>query len=378
MALEDLWYRKDRTKRPGYGKGLRWRVVWDDAGKRRSKSFANKDLAKAFQTSIDHQIRSGTYVSQANGKTLVRELLGVWESSLIRLKPSTLGEVKTLVRTRYTPKWGGTKVAEVKRRDVQEWVHELHHSGLAGRTVDTVYGWFRTFMTWCVDQGYLAVNPCQKIVLPRGHSKEHVYLTPAQVRALIDAMHPHYRLFTEFLVTTGARFGEAAELRVKDLDLPHRRANINRAVTRGVVGTPKSHKRRSVPLTEDITARLGESTAGRGREDLVFTTVRGAQLEDNNWRHHYFAPAAKAAKMPPGLTPHSLRHTTASLLARSGASIKALQTMLGHADAKITLQIYSGLYAEELDDLSLRLGGMLAATHVERKTPELPSAGAGS
>lgn len=376
--IEDLWLRKDKTRRPNYGKGLRWRVVWQDGEHRRSKSFANKDAARAHLTNIEHKQRSGVYVSESNRKALVGDLLTAWEASLIRLKPSTAGEVQLLIRARYVPKWGKTKLGDVTRRAVQDWVHELHHSGLSGRTVDTVYGWFRTFMTWCVDQEYVAVNPCQKIVLPRGESREHVYLTPAQVRALIDAMHPHYKLFTEFLVTTGARFGEAAELRVKDLDLKHQRANINRAITRGTVGTPKNHKRRSVPLTADITDRLAEATAGRGREDLVFTTVRGRQLEGHNWRKDYFKPAAEASGMPPGLTPHSLRHTTASLLARSGASIKALQTMLGHADAKITLQIYSGLYADELDDLGMRLGGMLAATHVQRMTPELPSVGAGS
>ena len=380
-AIEDLWVRRDKTRRPNYGKGLRWRVVYKDGSARRSKSFANKDAARAFLTSVEHKQRSGEYVPQENRKTLIGELLPAWEASLIRLKPSTRGEIATLVRSRIAPKWGARRVGEVTRREVQEWVHELHEAGLAGRTVDTVYGWFRAFYTWCVDQGSVPVSPCTRITLPRGHSREHIYLTPAQVAALIGCMDPRYRLFVEFLVTTGLRFGEAAELRVKDLDLPQRRATVNRAVTRGKVGTPKSHKRRSVPLTAGVAARLAEHVAGAGRDDLVFTTARGAQLEANNWRVRYFAPAARAANLPAGVRPHDLRHTTASLLVRSGASVKALQNMLGHADAQVTLSTYAGLYADELEDLGARMGGLLepnAVTHDGHMAPEVPRGSGGA
>lgn len=380
-SVEDLWVRKDKTRRPNYGKGLRWRVVYTDNDKRRSKSFANKDAARAFLTSIEHKQRSGEYVSQDNRRVLIGELLPAWESSLIRLKPSTRGEIATLVRSRIVPKWGRRRVGEVTRQDVQEWVHELHDTGLAGRTVDTVYGWFRAFYTWCTDQGSVSVSPCTRITLPRGNSREHVYLDPEQVAGLIGCMDPRYRLFTEFLVTTGLRFGEAAEIRVKDLNLPQRRATVNRAVTRGKVGTPKSHKRRSVPLTAGVAMRLAEQVEGKERDDLVFTTARGAQLEANNWRVRYFVPAARAAGLPVGVRPHDLRHTTASLLVRSGASVKALQNMLGHADAQVTLSTYAGLYADELEDLGTRMGGLLephAVTHDERMAPTVPHGSVGA
>lgn len=374
-TIEDLWVRKDKTRRPNYGKGLRWRVLWeeDKTGKRRSKSFANKDAARSFLTSMDHKLRSGEYVPTENRKVVIGELLPQWEAGLIRLKPSTRGEIANIVRSRVEPRWGRVRVGDVRRQDVQGWVHELHEAGLAGRTVDTVYGWFRAFYTWATDEGYVTVSPCTRITLPRGHSREHIYLDPPQVAALIGHMDPRYRLFTEFLVTTGLRFGEAAELRVKDLDLPQRRATVNRAVTRGKVGTPKSHKRRSVPLTGGVANQLSELIVGRGRDDLVFTTARGSQLESNNWRVRYFTSAVKAAGLPDGLRPHDLRHTTASLLVRSGASVKALQTMMGHADAKITLQTYAGLYADELEDLGTRMGGLLGEipnTHRAHMGPE--------
>lgn len=359
--VEDRHKRKDGTRKPGYGTGLRWRVVWQDGGSRRTKSFKNRSAAEQHKTLIEHQQYSGTYVPQEKRRALIGDLLPEWEASLIRLKPSTRREVTLAVRSRIAPKWGMWQVGAVGRRDVQDWVYALHEEGLAPRTVDTVYGRLRGFYAWCVTEGHVPVSPCQNVTLPRGHNKEHLYLSPAEVRALLEHMHPHYRLLTEFLVTTGLRFGEAAELRVKDLDLGRRRANVNRAVTRGVVGVPKSYKRRSVPLTESVAAQLAERVAGLGREDLLFTTTRGSQVGVDMWRVRHFRPAVVAAGLPAGLTPHALRHTTASLLTRSGGSIKALQNMLGHANAEVTLSTYSGLYSDELDDLGGRIGELLGA-----------------
>jgi hypothetical protein len=56
-----------------------------------------------------------------------------------------------------------------------------------------------------------------------------------------------------------------------------------------------------------------------------------------------------------GLTPHELRHTAASLAIAAGANVKAVQLMLGHASAAMTLDIYAGLFADDLDAVADRL-----------------------
>jgi integrase len=66
--------------------------------------------------------------------------------------------------------------------------------------------------------------------------------------------------------------------------------------------------------------------------DLVFTGRRGGVLRNLNFRRDHFDAAATAAGLD-GLTPHELRHTAASLAVASGASVKAVQRMLGHASA---------------------------------------------
>jgi len=56
-----------------------------------------------------------------------------------------------------------------------------------------------------------------------------------------------------------------------------------------------------------------------------------------------------------GLTPHELRHTAASLSVSAGANVKAVQRMLGHASAAMTLDVYSGLFDDDLDGVADRL-----------------------
>jgi Phage integrase family len=50
-----------------------------------------------------------------------------------------------------------------------------------------------------------------------------------------------------------------------------------------------------------------------------------------------------------GLTPHDLRHTAASLAVAAGANVKSVQRMLGHASATMTLDVYAGLFGDDLD-----------------------------
>jgi integrase len=59
---------------------------------------------------------------------------------------------------------------------------------------------------------------------------------------------------------------------------------------------------------------------------------------DSNFRHRFFDPAVRRAGLAP-LTPHDLRDTAASLAVAAGASVKAVQRMLGHASAAMTLDV---------------------------------------
>ena len=98
---------------------------------------------------------------------------------------------------------------------------------------------------------------------------------------------------------------------------------------------------------------------GKSRTDLVFTGAKGAVLAVSRFRPRVFAPAVSRAKQAdpsfPTITTHDLRHTAASLAASAGANVKAVQTMLGHASAVLTLDTYSDLFPDDLDAVAARL-----------------------
>ena len=96
---------------------------------------------------------------------------------------------------------------------------------------------------------------------------------------------------------------------------------------------------------------LAEIVEGKAPDDLVFTSPEGGLLRLSNFRRKVFDPAATEAGLD-RLTVHELLHTAASLAVSSGASVKAIQTMLGHASAAMTLDVYSHLFADELEDVA--------------------------
>ena len=156
----------------------------------------------------------------------------------------------------------------------------------------------------------------------------------------------------------GLRWGEAAALRVRHVDPLRGRLMVEEsyADVNGVLilGSTKTHARRSVPVPRFICDELGVLLAGKGRDDLVFTSPRGQPLRLSNFRRRLFDRAVPAAGLD-GLAPHGLRHTATSLAVNSGASVKAVQRMLGHKDAAMTLNVYADLFDDELDAVAERL-----------------------
>jgi integrase len=200
----------------------------------------------------------------------------------------------------------------------------------------------------------ISSNPARGVVLPRKPKKRHVYLTHKQVENLASQSRQHGTL-VRVLAYTGLRWGEAVALKVENVDLTRRRLQVDEnAVTVGgeiIVGTPKSHKRRSVPMPRFLVEPMRQLMAGKASNELVFGDGFGHQRRPDQ-RGGWFVGAKKRSGLPPDLTIHDLRHTAASLAIASGANVKAVQRMLGHASAAMTLDVYADLFEDDLDAVS--------------------------
>jgi integrase len=182
-----------------------------------------------------------------------------------------------------------------------------------------------------------------------------------------------HRALVLLLGFTGLRFGEAAALTVGDCDLAHGRVRVHRSVT-AVNGTmvysaPKSHQARTVALPRFLVDVLREHLAGADPDALAFPDSRGGPMRLSNVRRRWWARAVTDSGAPAGLSPHELRHSAASMAISAGASIKAVQKMLGHKSATLTLDRYGHLYDDELQSVADRLDWMHASEKCAQNVP---------
>lgn len=161
---------------------------------------------------------------------------------------------------------------------------------------------------------------------------------------------------------SGLRPGEAIALTIQDVDLSRRRISVSRTVTidgngKPTLGTTTKTKagNRDVPIPPHLLPDLKTLMKVSPASAPLFRTASGAALNLSNWRNRTWKTITTAAGSPAGLTPKGLRHTAASLAIDSGADVLMVQKMLGHADAKETLNTYAKLFPDRLDEVTAKM-----------------------
>lgn len=334
----------------------RWRARYRDAAyKEHSRHFRRKVDAQRWLDEVTTSKLTGTYVDPRAGRATVGELAEAWMASMTSWEPSTRARNGSILAHHILPRWGMVAVSAVTFEDVQTWV-----SGLAGAggTVRKNAGVLASILDFAVRGKRIAANPMRGAIdLPKHALARRRYLTLQQVEALADASEKGRDVILT-LAYCGLRIGELAALRKRHVDMLRRRFRIEESVTevngKLVWSSPKDHQRRSVPFPIFLAEPLSVRLAGVEDDDLVFPAVRGGVLRVRVMRRGWF-DAAVAAIGVPGLTPHELRHTAASLAVSAQASVLSVQRMLGHDKPSTTLDVYSDLFDEDLDGVADRL-----------------------
>ena len=284
-----------------------------------------------------------------------------WSTAQGHIAPKTAQTRRSVWRGRVEPVWGDVAVVDVKSSGINGWIAKMVTEGVGTPTIENAFGVLRQVLGAALDDKRIPRNPCDGVKLPKRQHADRGYLSHAQVLALANAVDRQPEV-VRFLAYSGLRWGEMAALRVQDFDMLRRRVNVSRSVTESgglVWSTPKTHERRSVPFPAALADELSALMVGKGRDELVFADLRGGVLRNSNWRARVFDPAVakcqKADDSFPSITPHDLRHTAASLAVSAGANVKAVQRMLGHAKASMTLDVYADLFDDDLDDVAVQL-----------------------
>jgi len=335
-----------------------WRARYRDASHREhARHFSRKVDAERWLAAMEVSISRGEWLDPAHGKVRVGDWAAQWLADQVQLKPSTFARYELILRKQVLPTWERMPLSKVTFADVGVWVQELSASHLSAASVRQAHRVFSLLLDHAVHDGRLARNPAKGVRLPRVSPAHMVFLTHEHVDQLAKACAP-YDTLVHVLAYTGIRWGEAAALRVGRVDLERRRLSIDEATSevggKVIFGTPKTHKRRVVPFPAFLAGPLTELIDGRGPGELLFTAPGGGVLRNTNFRSRVFEPA-KADLGLGALRIHDLRHTAASLAVAAGANVKVVQRMLGHASAAMTLDVYTGLFADDLDSVAERL-----------------------
>jgi integrase len=346
----------------------KWRARYrDPSGREHARHFDRKVDAERWLVSMESTKHRGEWVDPAMSRITVGDWSTRWLEGQSQLKPQTRERYRNIVRVQVLPEWGQIRLSAISHADVVAWVAKLVADGYAASTVRQIHRVLSLMLDLAVRDGRLPRNPATGVRLPRAAKGEPVFLSHTQVEQLAEACID-YELFVRVLAYTGMRWGEATAVRVRRLDLMKRRIEVVHTAVelngQMSYGTPKTHQRRSVPVPRSLVDALAEHVAGKNPDDLVFTTPRGDVMRNHNFRSRVFAPAAAFIGVP-GLTPHDLRHTAASLAVQAGANVKAVQRMLGHASAAMTLDVYAGLFNDDLDAVADRLDAAAAAARAD-------------
>jgi len=355
--------------------GRRYRVRYrlPDRSQTDKRGFKTKREAELFLATVEVSQARGEFVSVSRSRIAVGEWAEDWLATQVQLKASTRNGYESIVRSAIIPKWGDTPLSGLTHAGIQQWLAEV--SGRAAPSTTRSYHRVLSIMLkYAVRDGRLSRNPADGVKLPRVVQRKHGYLSHAQVHQLADLCGAEGDIVL-FLAYTGLRWGEMAALRVMDLDMLRRRVSVEQAVTEVgrelVYGTPKNHSRRSVPFPSFLTEMLAAHCEGKRASDFVFTAPAGGALRNKNWRARKFEPAmTQMLELHPDLirlTPHDLRHTAASLAISAGANVKAVQKMLGHASAAMTLDVYADLFDDDLDAVGDALSAAGDPTVVGKK-----------
>jgi integrase len=291
-------------------------------------------------------------------------LLRDWLERHLRLleadaTPGTIHEYRGMAARTWLPRLGPLPLDAITREVVTEWVawqrKQVTRRGTrySPKSIRNAHGLLSAALASAVDEGLIPKNPARGVGLPSDDAEHEMeVLTPAEWEALLDAMDPHYRPLTWFLLVVGCRIGEATAVQVRDLDHVRSTVRIRRAWKKGAndsryLGSTKTRRGvRTVVLPRALADELAALVRGKPAGALVFTGPRGARVQAQHFRNRQWAKALERAGITKHITPHGLRHTSASWLLAEGVSPIVVQHRLGHESLSTTSKVYAHLLTD--------------------------------
>ncbi len=276
-------------------------------------------------------------------------------------KPSSVGDYRGILKNHVQPVFGSYRVTDITRLMVKEFLMKKSGKGFASSTVTHLKNVIGGVLNLAVDDGAIAVNPSHRLGrIIREKSLRLVAdpLNREELAALLKAFREHLPRHYPMALTlarTGMRLGEVMALQWGDIDFHGRFIHVQRNISKGIIGTPKSGKSRRVDMSMQLSEVLSNLRNQRRIETLqngcgkvpewVFISETGTPLIEGHWRERVFGKALEKAGLR-RIRIHDLRHGYASMLIQAGESLAYIRDQLGHHSIKVTVDIYGHLAPE--------------------------------
>ena len=332
----------------------------------------------------------GTLVEPA--RVPVGEYLDRWLEDVARprIRERTHRDYRFLIDRYIRPYIGAQRLDRLSPADVQAMIATLtagerdpekperwRRRPLSPKTIRHAHAVLSTALTQAMRWEMLSRNVASLVELPRLRPREMRSLSREeadQFRAAIRG--ERFEALFLLLLGTGVRPSEALAFTWDDLDVEGARATVRRVLPRDQKGEPRfeepktARSRRTVPLSPSVVRALRTHRAAQAKErlaasavysdnDLVFASLTGGPLDERNVVHRHFKPALRRAKLPEATRLYDLRHCHVTLSLRAGEPVHVVSARVGHASARMTLDVYAHALPADESEAPARLEAAL-------------------
>ena len=339
----------------------------------------SKKEAKARESEIKNQVKSGLYVD--NNNLTYEMFINKWLKDYAEptLAPKTLSVYKARTND-IIKQLGSIKIKNLRPLHLIEFYNHLRDrekpKKLSPKTIRHYYMLNNTILNHAIKWQIITNNPNEKIDRPKVYKKEAQYYDVEQTKSLLKCLekeNPKYRALILLTLDTGARRGEITGLEWSDIDFEKGIVTINKTTqyvdNKIIEKLPKNESsRRKVYITKVTIEALKQhkieldslkkKTGNKWKDsNKVFTSNEGGLIHPDT-ASKIFGKILKKYNLPK-ISFHSLRHTSVSLLIASGIHTQVISKRVGHSSASTTQNIYSHVFESVASEVTDKMNDIL-------------------
>jgi len=333
-------------------------------------SASSRPEMEAKKADIKRQYIEGTLDTDAD--MLFSVLAQAWYDRQKQngLSPVTLTVTRSMLNKHVLPAFGTYQVRAISHQEVQAWLDT--HAGESHSHINKLYTLIRSLFRYAVAQGAVVRDVTLALTMPEPKTKEpRRALTDEETVAVRRTIEEHPEgLFLAVLYYLGVRRSEALGLQWQDFDFDAGMVHIQRGIVydNGRIeesGLKTAAANRYIPIPAEFRryalARKGEPDA------WVFHAQNGGPLSASTFRRMWQRLMQHAGME---LTPHYFRHNYITMLYDAGVSAPDAMRIVGHADYQTTINIYTHIKNERLQQAGIKLDNIFLQSEVAEKLPK--------